>query len=163
MKSPKTYIHRLQAKHEGLQSDRRGFTMIEILVTISILAILIGMGLFMSLDFYRHTLVNDERDLVVSLLLKARTQSIDNLDQLPHGVCFVAPNYVIFRGTACTATSSTSELTPKGGGINITGLTATSSVIFNQLSGDASTTSITLSQDSNVKVISINNEGRIDW
>jgi hypothetical protein len=136
--------------------------MIEILVTISILAILIGMGLFMSFDFYRHTLINDERDLLVSLLLKARAQSLDNLDQKPHGVCFIDPNYVLFRGTACIA-STTNEMVPKGKSVVLSGLSATSSVIFNQLSGDASGTSVTLSQDASVKVISINDEGLINW
>jgi hypothetical protein len=137
--------------------------MIELLVVTAILTTLIGLGLFMSFDYYRRSLLNDERDLVVSLLLAARTRSLDNLFQMEHGVCRSGDDYVLFRGAACDPAAPTSELTPASGGVAVTGLDPGSPVVFDQLSGDAGPVSINLSRDGSVKIIDINNEGRIEW
>lgn len=140
--------------------------MIEVLVTTAILTILIGMGLFMSFDFFRRTLVNDERDMVVSLLLKARSRAMANFHQSPHGVCFDDPNYVLFRGSAYDSGAGTNEPVSAGQGIDLEGMdcgTPSEQVIFSQLSGDSASSSISISQEGNIKIISINDEGLINW
>ena len=141
--------------------------MIELLVTTAIAAMLIGLGLFMSMDFYRHTLVNDERDIVVSLLLKARERALVNLRQSEHGVCYDDPNYVLFRGSSYDSGAATNETVAAGSGVSVDGMDceggSANPVVFEQLSGDSASTTITIGQNGSDKVIYINDEGRVDW
>ncbi len=153
----------MKSHRTSIRNTRAGFTLVEILVTTGIIAVLIGLGLFMSFDVYRHSLINDERDILVSMFLKARSQSLANLYQTPHGVCLLGSNYTIFRGSACVA-SSTNETIAKSTNITVTGFSTSTPIVFSQLSGDASPSStITLSDGVSTRIISINNEGRIDW
>src|ERR1039458_2199647 len=70
-----------------------GFTLIEVLVVMGILAILSTMGYLITIDFYKSYAFNAERDTIVSLLQKARAASLSNINESPHGVYF-DDNYV---------------------------------------------------------------------
>ena len=74
----------------NLQTNRiknySGFTLIEMLVSMGIIILIAGFGLFLSMDFYRGYLFHYEKDLVISILQKARSQSLANIDEKPHGV-----------------------------------------------------------------------------
>ena len=76
-----------------------GFTLIEILITIGIFAVIATIGLIISLDFYRSYAFRSEESTIVSILQKARSQSMDNIDQVRHGVHFQADplKYILFE------------------------------------------------------------------
>ncbi len=144
-------------------SRNKGFTLIEILVVIAILAMLIGLGLFMSMDSYRAYLSRSERDTVVSLLERARSRAMANSFQTTWGLCYIAPNYIIFRGSTCATGAATNEATPGNPAASISGLSDTSPVVFSQLAGTTTGAVVTIVEQSKVSTITINHEGTIIW
>jgi prepilin-type N-terminal cleavage/methylation domain-containing protein len=147
----------------SISSRNKGFTLIEILVVIAILAMLIGLGLFMSMDSYRAYLSRSERDTVVSLLERARSRAMANSFETAWGVCYIAPNYIIFRGATCTDGAATNEATPGNPAASIVGLSAASAVVFSQLAGTTTGAVVTITEQSKVSTVTINHEGTIIW
>jgi len=137
--------------------------LIEIIVVIAILTGLIGLGLFMSMDSYKAYLSRSERDTVVSLLQRARSRAMANSFQTSWGVCYIAPDYIVFRGATCTAGAATNEATPGNPSATITGMSSASPVVFAQLSGAASAATITVTENAKVATITILYEGTIIW
>ena len=149
----------------------RGFTLIEIIISIGILALIASLGLFISMDFFRNSSSRSENNIIVSLLEKARGQSLNNIDQIRHGVHFqTSPlKYILFECPG--GTPQCTSYTPSSGDliidssykVSITSPSLPLDVIFNQLDGSSSAVSIVVSDGIKTYTISINSEGRIDW
>lgn len=158
-----------------------GFTLIEIIVSIAILLVIAGLGLFISIDFYKSYSFRSEEDTIVSILQKARSQSVNNIDQTRHGVHFSSPlKYTIFEcksalpqciSYADADTSKDIEISPSYG-ISVSSPVLPFDVVFDQLSDclssasnncSASPVSIVINDGSRTYTIDINNEGRISW
>ncbi len=140
----------------------RGFTLIEIVIVVGILGLVLALGLFMSLDSYRGFLNRSEVSTVVSILLRARSHAVNNVYQAGWGVCYIAPNYILYRGTACATGLTTNETLPANQGATIAGLAAPG-VRFSALDGTTTAATITVVQNGKTSTITLNNEGRIDW
>jgi prepilin-type N-terminal cleavage/methylation domain-containing protein len=141
--------------------DKKGFTMIELLVVISIMGLIFGMGLFASFDFYRSYLLSTERDILLGVLEKARSRAMANMFESSHGVHIENSTYVIFRGDSYIPGAASNEEIPGNSIIQKSGI---NDVVFEELTGLPSVTgSISLLEGANSKIISINYEGRIDW
>ncbi len=169
MASPNTL---LQGKNIKLQN---GFTLIEVMITIFIFAVILGLGLFISFDFYKSFSFRSERDVVLSVIQKARSQSLNNIDQTRHGVHFANPlQYIIFEcnpGSACTdyTGADTSKNLPPidpAFGVTVSG----GDIVFDQLSGNCvsincatNPATITINTNGKTQTITINSQGRIDW
>src|SRR3989344_3331593 len=85
----------------------RGFTLVEILIVVAILVVIFSFGLFISFDFYKSYSFHSEKSTIVSILQKARNQSLNNINESRHGVHFSASplQYIIFEcnpGVLCT-------------------------------------------------------------
>lgn len=148
----------------------KGFTLIEIIISVSIMTAIFALGIFMSVSSYQGYIFRSETSILTSALERARSRSMSNISESPHGVCFISPNYIIFEGTVCD-TSSSSEKIPAGASVNISGISDSSPVVFEQLSGRLSPALpnpnderiIEIEQNGKVSILSINNEGRINW
>lgn len=156
--------------------NSKGFTLIEILISIAILSVLLGLGLFMTMDAYRGFSFRSESATAVSALEKARSRAINNYFQTPHGVCYdsTSRSYVIFRGSSYTAGAATNDTLEGSPSATVSGFPlcrSASYVVFEQLTGKLvpqltpATTelTITISQDARTASIHINNEGTINW
>ncbi|MEK7664226.1 MAG: prepilin-type N-terminal cleavage/methylation domain-containing protein [Patescibacteria group bacterium] len=157
----------------------KGFTLVELLVGIALLAIIVSLGLFLSFDFYRNFSVSSQANTIVSILQKARSQSLNNINQARHGVHFEDSSglkYILFEcpaGIPCASYNlsySGFEVKPAYGISLANSLPL--DVIFDQLSGclsstvnDCSQSQITITVNGGVNPynININSEGRIDW
>lgn len=145
----------------------RGFTLVEILVSITIFTIVLGLGLFMTMDTYRAYISRSERDMVVSELQLARSRAMNNIYETNWGVCYDGTNYIVFRGTY-TPGASTNESTPASASATLSSTgnafsCATGGIVFQQLTGQATVSTITVVQNGQSKQISTNNEGAISW
>jgi prepilin-type N-terminal cleavage/methylation domain-containing protein len=139
----------------------KGFTLLEILVVIAIFTVLIALGLFMSMETLRGALSRSERDTVVSLLERARSRAMANIGQSPWGMCYLAPNYVVFKGTACSAATAVDTVAANPGTAT-TGLLPPG-IVFSQLAGTTTPASVTVTQSGRTSAITINYEGAIIW
>lgn len=155
----------------------RGFSLIEILVVMAMFTMVAGLGLFVSMDAFRGYTFRSERDTVVSLLYKARSQAVSNMcfgagctGGRAHGVHFDSVNkrYVIFQGyTYAGRDASVDDVTLfRNNASSVAGLT---DIIFSPLAATTtanpsavSTVTIT-DQGGHASVITIGKEGRITW
>jgi len=143
--------------------SKKGFTLLEILVVFGILMILTSFGLFLSMDFFRGYTFNYEKNILIGVLQKARSESMANINQAPHGFYWDGDNYIIFQGEDySTRDASFDEVFPASKNISISGVPS-AGVVFEQLSGDSSPFDIIISDNIKSATISINKEGRINW
>ncbi len=158
------------------QDKNKGFTLVEILVAIAILAIILSLGIFLSFDFYKSRSLLSEKDIIISVLQKARNQSLNNINQVRHGIHFMEDSglkYIIFE---CKAESpqcvkyqenSADAVIAVYYGISISEPALPFDVIFEQLSGDCLNCNlektITVTDGAKSYAIKINKEGGIDW
>ena len=101
------------------KTANNGFTIVEIMIALGILLIIISLGFFLSMDLYRSYAFRSEQSTVLSILHRARTRALSNINQSPHGVHFQADKYVIFEGPSY-ASSSGNEDFPASGAVSHT-------------------------------------------
>ncbi|MBI3589350.1 MAG: prepilin-type N-terminal cleavage/methylation domain-containing protein [Candidatus Liptonbacteria bacterium] len=142
-----------------------GFTMIEIVMVVAIVAFLAGLGLWVGMDVYRSYSYRSERSTFVSALQKARLESMVNINEVKHGVHIEPNEYVIFQGSAYVSADPFNQVIIPSGAVTLAGNPALPrDVVFDQLSGvTASVGTLTISDGVRSTVISINNEGQISW
>lgn len=139
-----------------------GFTLIEILVVIAITGIILSFGMTLDIDTVKSDNFLAERATIVSILERARSHAIANLFDTNHGVCYIEPNYIVFKGNICTTTDS--ELIPANTNIASNPQTTfPEKITFERLSGRTSETTIYITDGSSEAEITINNEGAIHW
>ncbi|MES2007009.1 MAG: prepilin-type N-terminal cleavage/methylation domain-containing protein [Patescibacteria group bacterium] len=159
------------ARAGEMQKRQAGFTLIEVVIAMAILAGILSLGLFMSIDSLHSTYSRSERDLVVSVLEKARSRALANIDESAWGVCYVAPNYILFKSKdgVCVTGVASNEATQAGAGVTVTGLAQGTPIVFAQLSGIASPATpttpvdVVINQQNKTSTVSINYEGAIIW
>ncbi len=147
--------------HKEQQKLNQGFTLIEILVVIAILMFILSFALIVDLNIFKSDSLRAEQRTLTSLLLKARSRAQNNMHNSPHGVCYIAPNYVLFRGTDCTI-SAESETTLADQSIVQNPGTILPVIVFSQLSGTTTETTLVITLGVKTKKITINHEGTID-
>ena len=145
----------------------RGFTLVEILVVIGVIGVIIAMGALMDLYAYKTDTLLSEESKIVAILQKARSRSMSNFFESAHGVCYIAPDYVIFREEEghCVDGESTNELISANDRIAEASDFDTDfpTIVFIQLAGTTGNDSIHVTDGINTKDIDINNEGTINW
>jgi len=152
--------------------SQSGFTLIEILVVLTIFVLIAGFALFVSMESYRGSSFRSERDTAVNVLQKARSQAMSNIclgsctDGKQHGVHFTATQYIIFQGATYNSGDATNQAVPVNNAVTITDTSGNppTDIIFSQL--DAATTAATVRIKDNSghsSDISVNTEGQITW
>ena len=105
---PRAFVGALARRSaDGVGKTRAGMTLAEVIVVMAILSIVAAISLAVSMDSYRGYAFRGDRDMLVAVLQKARSQAINNIcrgssctNGKPHGVHFASPGqYVIFEGT----------------------------------------------------------------
>lgn len=138
-----------------------GFTLIEILVVTVLMAMIFSLGFFVSFNSYKRYISSSEKEMLVTLLYKARNMAQNNVNGTSHGVHIDPSRYVLFQGTSYNQNELSNQIFEKSAAIAVSGLLE---VIFEPLSGNPNTTGvITIAHDVETKTITILNEGRIDW
>jgi Tfp pilus assembly protein FimT len=147
----------------------RGFTLLEVLITLCLVAFIGGFSLIVSMDVFRRSTFQQDRNLLVAALERARAQAQHNIclgtncmDGEPHGVALVRNTYVLFQGRDyANRDIEQDDRLENNASIHRTGNTE---IVFSQLSATTSGGVITLSDEAGrMSVISIAQNGRISW
>jgi prepilin-type N-terminal cleavage/methylation domain-containing protein len=145
--------------------DKRGFTLIEVIVVIAILTIVMTLGLFMSLDVYRGYQYRSERGVLVALLERARSHAMANVGQSAWGLCKEGDYYALFGGSAYSP-GAVEESIPASKAATVLGVPECSggAVVFAALSGTTTPATITVEQGTApTATITLNDHGTIIW
>ena len=148
----------------------KGFSLIEVVIVIALSGLVLALGLLLSMDVYRGTVFRSTRSILVSSLTTARARALSNQYQSPHGVCYSAPDFIVFRGSSF----STAQDKERIGGNPAVTLTSTSSfftcgtgtgILFTQLSATTTNTgAIIVTQSGHIdETVSVNALGTIVW
>lgn len=145
------------------QACSNGFSLIEIIITVALFTLMVGLGLFMSMEAYRGATRRSERDVIVSMLERARSRAMANIDESSWSVCYVDPNYIIAKGATCDDAHAVDRV--EANPVVVADSTFSGfPVEFAQLTGNVSTNkTITVVQAGKDEPITINHEGRINW
>ena len=141
---------------------RQGFTLFEIVIAVSILVVVLGFGLAISPSFYAQQVATSERDTLASLLVHARSEALNNLNQSSHGVEITPDSYTVFQGSTYAARNPDYDETfPRTAGFAITG---PGEIVFNSLDASvAAPGTITMQSGSKTLMIIVNGEGGINY
>ncbi len=137
--------------------------MVEVLISMGIMLILFGLTTPFTIRFYRRYQVITERNLLLSLLRQARTQSFAGAGSTDHGVHIASASYTytLFEGTSYVARDQSKDQVFEMS-TNVT-MTGPSDILFKYLSARTSSVSLTFDNGTRQEKIYVNKEGRIDW
>jgi Tfp pilus assembly protein FimT len=77
---------------------RPGFTIFEIVVSVALMAIVLGVGIFFTLRFFQDNQLKGAATTAVSYLRTAASRSLAHEGDESHGVRFLADRITLFRG-----------------------------------------------------------------
>jgi prepilin-type N-terminal cleavage/methylation domain-containing protein len=133
-----------------------GFTLIEVLVTLTLIGLIAGLGT-MTLRPLRTASLSSERDLIVSLLSRARSRAMANDSDVPHGFCIDSDRYEVVRRDGVVE-----EQGNVARHIQISGIPACDAPItFSQYSGTTTPARFTLTGGDASITIDVNEVGAI--
>ena len=141
---------------------QKGFTLIEILVVIAVIGVIISFGMAIDLNTFGSDTFRAEQSTIVSVLERARSRSMSNAFDSAHGVCYIAPDYIIFRNGTC-AISATSESIRANTNIAGNPSTILPTIVFSRLTGNTISTTFHITNGIKSADIIINDEGTINW
>jgi prepilin-type N-terminal cleavage/methylation domain-containing protein len=150
-----------------LGSGKRGFTLVEILITVSITIILAAAAFPVYGSLQVSAQLNENSSQIIQALRTAKQRSLAGYNNSEHGVKFVANSYVLFQGSSYAVRQSTYDRSVTldsplglfwsfGGGVD--------EINFSKGVGVPNTTgTITLVHDvSGTRTISINSLGMVE-
>lgn len=148
--------------HYRLPVARKGFTLIELLIAVGIATVILALGLFFNGRSYERGVADSERDTVVGLIAKARSEAMENLDQANHGFYAASSTYVVFEGVSyASRTAALDETFPRSSRVTLGGITE---IVFRASDGAAlATGTLTIATGIKSLSVTVNQEGMIDW
>lgn len=139
----------------------RGFTLIEIVVAMTILILMFALGAPVVFNFYLDYQLSSEEKILTALLAYTRNFVMSNINQSDHGLYLDAADFIVFQGSSYALRDpSQDKKFPRSSGVNISGLTE---LTFGALSGRVASSTFTLDDGRKTKYIYLNEEGRIQY
>ena len=152
-----------------MKTFKKGFTLLEILIVISILLITISIVVGPFSSFRNRSVLNAEVENISTLLNEARSKTLTSLADSEYGVHFETSRIVFFKGNLFTEPDADNQeiiFNPVVSISNISLNGAGADVIFNRLTGktdEDGTITIELASDSTTNnVVHIYTTGAIE-
>ena len=139
-----------------------GFTILEVSIVIGLFAILITLGLLLSMDVWHGSSFQSEQDIVLSLLYKARSRAVSNINESNHGLYIDELNqqYILFEGPDYASAVATTSF-DMGNGLDFS--PDSPEIVFIARTGITDDESFTMSGQGKSRTFDINPEGGITW
>lgn len=148
----------------------QGFTLVEMLVVIGLIGVVAGFSVIVGLDSFRGDSYRAERDSVILLMQRARTEALNNINQSRHGVAFFPTDhpqsYVEFEGDTYATRDTTMDIVIDSQYSVSVGAGAPTEIVFDQLTGNSSYSGTFAFVDTARQIssnITITSEGGISW
>jgi len=144
-------------------SSRRlvsGFSVIEVSVVIGLFGMLIALGLLLSMDVWRGSSFQSEQDVVLSLLYKARSRAISNINEHNHGLRIEEDEYILFEVDDDGTTHINEVPFNMGGDFDFPDDTE---IVFTARTGETDGHTLTMEGQGKSRTFDINEEGGITW
>ena len=168
------------SKDNSSKYHLKGFTLIEVLVVLTLISIIGGIIIYFGFDSFRGYSYHDDRNGLLSLLQHARSEAMVNICRgstcsggKPHGVAIRPSNhpdsYVLFQTEFLNPTYSNRTDDDKASDIIISATSSSNSneIVFSPLSGNTTSSVIITIQltdnQAHSSIISINPVGQISW
>lgn len=142
---------------------QRGFTLIEVLLSVAIISILVGIAMPVYSGFAQRNELDTTTQTLGQALRRAETYARSGKSDGPWGVAVSTSTFTVFQGaTYASRNTALDEAVTVPGSITLAG---TSEIIFARLSGiPASTASITLNSNTNTtRGVSVNAKGMVSY
>ncbi len=149
-----------------------GFTLVEILIVMGLITMIAAFGLFISMDVYRGNTIHSEKNIVISVLQKARSRTINNINERKHGVRFgISPDctdgqrcYILFEGNNWASATNKEEIPASHDLVIDNGAGGPApDVIFSQLTAETTNATVRMMGGAKTFKITVNAEGGISW
>jgi len=141
--------------------DQQGFTLVEILIVMAIIAFIAVIGMITSLDTLNRYIFRSDTDKVVSLLQKARSSAMNNVNEKEYGVVLDDPdNLILFRETLGTSYDYKVE---KSKTASYSDTCPSQKVIFKRLTGNSIDCIIEIIDGNKTTTITISSQGGINY
>jgi prepilin-type N-terminal cleavage/methylation domain-containing protein len=146
----------------------KGFSVIEILVVVAIIAIISGIVLTSFSSLNKNQALLTETDTILSMLDRARNRSVSSESATEYGLHFASSSVVLFVGKTYPAGSSTNETENINSRLTVSSINLTggaSDLYFKRISGKASATGtvvLSIAGGGQSKTITIYNTGLSD-
>ncbi len=139
-----------------------GFTILEVVLVIGLLAIIFAMGIPITFDFYVNYELGAERDNLISILQQARDLAMSGKGGVAHGVYLDTNGYVIFEGVSYASRSA--DYDQNFSIAELIQTTGPDEIVFEALSGRTSpSVSFSVTNGKQTFNIDVNAEGRVQW
>ena len=162
MKLQKACVFKKNFIHFHSQKVKEGFTVVEIMLVLGLVAVLASVLTPITLNFYRSEQLDAHTGAVVQALRRAQIQSMNLEDDSSFGVRFDFGEYVLFKGVSYLKREQDyDEIFKLPQGFSLDGL---SEVVFSKIRGIPSDAGeIVLTIATQRAVISINEMGVVHY
>lgn len=138
-----------------------GFSLIETIVVVSLITAIGAISAVVSFGSIGRGSVHEERDLLLTLLLEARTRALANLRETSHGIHLATDAYTVFEGPVFVAGNPLNQRIERTDTISLTPVDT--DIVFAPITANAENATIVLANDSASSTVSVYENGRINW
>lgn len=135
-----------------IASKQAGFTVLEIVIAVAVVAIVASIVIGQATVFRRQAALSTESERLITLLAKARTDTLASLNSLNYGVYFAEDAVTIFNGESYVAGAEGNEIINLDSSVEIIAINLSGNqVVFERLTGasNAGTVTLALTNDNN--------------
>lgn len=137
-----------------------GFTLVEILISIAVVAIVVIVIVTGLSSFRRSADLNHALDGVVAQIRETRRRTIESKDAARWGVHIVSTSTTLFKGATYSSGAADNEIFVLPPGVTLSGIP---DIIFKRISGETDNAgTLTLTQGSDTKAINIYLSGLVE-
>jgi len=95
--------------------ERGGFTVIELLIVISLITLFSFLTAPFSIEFYREQTLDEEAQFLANNLKNTQSHAMAGKDDIAWGVEFLSEKYIIFKGGSCGEGTTHRTVNLRGG------------------------------------------------
>ena len=143
-------------------SRMRGFTLVEMLLSVSIITLLVGLSVPVYATFVGRNDLDVTRQGLVEALRRAQTYARAVDGDSTWGVAILSSQAVLFKGASyATRDAAFDEIIPMGGNVTNTG----GEIVFSKLSGTpnaSASTTLTQTTTNDSRTVTINAKGMVE-